>query len=89
MYKPTRIHIGGRTIGMDVLLTLLVGFGAAAALILSSGQPVKWLIFAMTGIFVFTATLIIPDRERFFLYCTLFFCPYASISISSIPKASG
>lgn len=89
MFKPPRIQIGRQPAGVEALLICLVGAGAASALILSSGLPVKWLVFAMICIFIFSVTLIIPERERFFLYGTLFFCPYALIFILPIPKAFG
>ena len=61
----------------EMTLSLVIGAAVAIGLIAVSDMPVKWSLFALAAVVFLSATLIVSDREKLFLYCALFFCPYA------------
>lgn len=69
------LNIETRKVNPEYLLPLMVSMAVTGMLVYASGMALKWSLFLMFAVFAFSAILVIPNRERFFLYCAIFFLP--------------
>ena len=62
-----------RMIGIDLVLVLVIGGFTTASLTLATRLETKWLVFVILSSIAMSVSFIIKEREKFFLYASVFF----------------